>query len=297
MDFDEFLRLERGLTENSVRAYHTDIEKLVSYLSLDGRALIGPEELTCKDLQGFVRWLADIQIKPRTQARILSGIKSFYKNLIIKEKIDEDPTEQFQTPKIERKLPTVLSVEEIRSIEDSFDTGRVDGVRNRAIIETLYSCGLRVSELTELRLSQMNFEVGCVVIEGKGRKERIVPIGERARDYIREYVDGLRQTQKIEPGNEDYVFINRSGTKLSRIMIFNIIKEVASKVGITKVVSPHTLRHSFATHLVDGGANLRAVQEMLGHESIVTTEIYTHLDDSYLRSTMMEHHPYAKKEE
>lgn len=297
MDFDEFLRLERGLTENSVRAYHTDIEKLVSYLSLDGRALIGPEELTCKDLQGFVRWLADIQIKPRTQARILSGIKSFYKNLIIKEKIDEDPTEQFQTPKIERKLPTVLSVEEIRSLEDSFDTGRVDGVRNRAIIETLYSCGLRVSELTELRLSQMNFEVGCVVIEGKGRKERIVPIGERARDYIREYVDGLRQTQKIEPGNEDYVFINRSGTKLSRIMIFNIIKEAASKVGITKVVSPHTLRHSFATHLVDGGANLRAVQEMLGHESIVTTEIYTHLDDSYLRSTMMEHHPYAKKEE
>ena len=218
-------------------------------------------------------------------------------NSELKEKIDEDPTEQFQTPKIERKLPTVLSVEEIRSLEDSFDTGRVDGVRNRAIIETLYSCGLRVSELTELRLSQMNFEVGCVVIEGKGRKERIVPIGERARDYIREYVDGLRQTQKIEPGNEDYVFINRSGTKLSRIMIFNIIKEAASKVGITKVVSPHTLRHSFATHLVDGGANLRAVQEMLGHESIVTTEIYTHLDDSYLRSTMMEHHPYAKKEE
>ena len=295
-DFTEYLKLQRGLTDNSVRAYRGDIEKLIKYLS-EEHPEVKPEMLETQHLQGFIVWLSENKISPRTQARIVSGIKSFYKNLILSEKLEEDPTEQFQPPKIGRKLPTILSVEEIEAMEATFNTNKYDGVRNRAIMETIYSCGLRVSELTELKLSNLHLDKGYIGVEGKGRKERVIPIGEKAGLYINEYVNGMRKTQKITEGMDDFVFLNRSGNKLSRIMIFNIIKEAAQKAGIDKVISPHTLRHSFATHLVDGGANLRAVQQMLGHESIMTTEIYTHLDDTYLRSTLQQHHPYLDDEE
>ena len=293
-DFKEHLTLERGLQPNSVKAYITDISKFVTYLksiSPDGTPM-GPEEVDVETLHGFWTWLGENGISPRTQARIMSGIKSFFHILLFMERIEDDPTEMFQTPKIGRKLPTVLSVEEIDAMEASFDTTKVEGVRNLAIVETLYSCGLRVSELTEAKLSDLHMEEGYVRVIGKGQKERLVPIGESAKRCIADYVGNWRSTVEVQAGSEDVLFLNRFGYKLSRIMVFNIIKEAARAAGITKVVSPHTLRHSFATHLVDGGANLRAVQSMLGHESITTTEVYTHLDSTYLRSTLVINHPY-----
>ena len=293
-EFKEYLKLERGLTDNSVKAYVTGIEKLTDFLK-ETDPEIAPETLSVDHMHGFMTWLGEKGISPRTQARIISGIKSFYKNLLLSEKMEEDPTAGMQTPKIGRKLPTVLSVEEINAMEETCDMTRVEGVRNHAIIETLYSCGLRVTELTELKISNLHFEEGYVTVEGKGRKERIVPIGERAKREIKEYVENWRTEQNINDGQEDYVFINKLGDKISRVMIFNIIKEATKAAGIEKIVSPHTLRHSFATHLVDGGANLRAVQQMLGHESIMTTEIYTHLDNTYLKSTLVNHHPYKEE--
>lgn len=296
-DFEAYLRLERGLTANSVKAYVTDIQKLVAFLSKDGGVPAGPDELTAESFRDFIVWLgAEEGIAPRTQSRILSGVRSFYKNLILSEKINIDPTESVQAPKLGRKLPTVLSVEEINALEAQFDTSKCEGVRNLAIIETLYSCGLRVSELTELRLSDLRFDEGYVIVFGKGQKERLVPIGGKAKENISEYLEQYRNEAVPAPGHEDYLFISRLGKKLSRVMVFNIVKEAAAGAGITKVISPHTLRHSFATHLVDGGANLRAVQEMLGHESIMTTEIYTHLDNEYLKSTLTQHHPYKPEE-
>lgn len=290
-EFRTYLRLERGLTVNSVKAYSNDIMKLVAFMEENG-GVVSPESVTAEMFRDFICWLGKNGISPRTQARILSGVRSFYKNLIVAEKIDSDPTEAVQAPKIGRKLPTVLSVEEIDAMEGVFDCSRPDGMRNLAIVETLYSCGLRVSELTELRISSLHFEQGYVQVEGKGRKERMVPIGGKAQKCIEDYLGTFRNEADVVAGNEDYLFISRLGRKLSRIMVFNIIKEAAAAAGIEKVISPHTLRHSFATHLVDGGANLRAVQEMLGHESIMTTEIYTHLDNSYLKSELVEHHPY-----
>ncbi len=294
-DFKTYLTLERGLTPNSVKAYITDIEKLISFLSQNGEAP-APSDLTPDMFRQFIEWLGKEGISPRTQGRILSGVRSFFKNLILSEKIEVDPTESVQAPKLGRKLPTVLSVEEINALEASFDLSKSEGVRNLAIIETLYSCGLRVSELTDLKLSDLHFNEGYVSVFGKGQKERLVPIGEKAKSNISDYLEGYRNDQNAAPGHEDYVFISRLGKKLSRIMVFNIVKEAAEAAGVTKTISPHTLRHSFATHLVDGGANLRAVQEMLGHESIMTTEIYTHLDNEYLKSTLVEHHPYKPEE-
>ena len=294
-DFQSYLKLERGLTDNSVKAYLTDIEKLINFLKQDGED-IAPEDVTPDKFREFIVWLAADGIGPRTQARILSGIRSFYKNLILSERIEVDPTEAIQAPKIGRKLPTVLSVKEINDLEDSFDLTKSEGVRNLAIIETLYSCGLRVSELTDLKISDLHFNEGYITVFGKGQKERLVPIGEKAKTNIDDYLTEYRTDAVTAPGHDDYLFISRLGKKLSRIMVFNIVKEAALAAGITKTISPHTLRHSFATHLVDGGADLRAVQEMLGHESIMTTEIYTHLDHEYLKSALVDHHPYKPKE-
>lgn len=293
-DFESYLKLERGLTDNSVKAYMTDIEKLISFLGESG-ADVTPENVTPDMFREFIVWLGVQGVSPRTQGRILSGVRSFYKNLILSEKIEVDPTESVQAPKIGRKLPTVLSVDEINAMEATFDLSKSDGVRNLAIIETLYSCGLRVSELTDLKISDLHFNESYVVVFGKGQKERLVPIGAKAKQNINDYLREYRDDAVAASGHEDYLFLSRLGKKLSRIMVFNIVKEAALGAGITKTISPHTLRHSFATHLVDGGADLRAVQEMLGHESIMTTEIYTHLDNAYLKSTLIEHHPYKEE--
>ncbi len=295
-EFKLYLKLERGLTGNSVKAYTNDINKLVEYLTEEEKEDVKPEDVTAEEFRNFINWLGKKGIGARTQARILSGVRSFYKNLIIAEKMEADPTESVQAPKIGRKLPVVLSVEEIDALEATFDQQKAEGVRNLAIVETLYSCGLRVSELTDLKMSCLHFEQGYVTVVGKGQKERLVPIGGKARTCIERYINEFRGETNIDHGYEDVLFLNKFGRSLSRIMVFNIIKEAAVNAGITKVISPHTLRHSFATHLVDGGANLRAVQEMLGHESIMTTEIYTHLDNAYLKSTLIEHHPYKDTE-
>lgn len=294
-DFQSYLKLERGLTDNSVKAYLKDIEKLIGFLKQDDDD-IAPENVTPDKFREFIVWLGSEGIGPRTQARILSGLRSFYKNLILSEKIEIDPTESVQAPKIGRKLPTVLSVDEINKLEGSFDSTKSEGVRNLAIIETLYSCGLRVSELTDLKISDLHFNEGYITVFGKGQKERLVPIGEKAKSNINDYLTEYRYESAVVPGHDDFLFISRLGKKLSRIMVFNIVKEAALAAGITKNISPHTLRHSFATHLVDGGADLRSVQEMLGHESIMTTEIYTHLDNEYLKSALADHHPYKPEE-
>lgn len=294
-DFQSYLKLERGLTNNSVKAYLTDIEKLICFLN-SGDQEVSPENVTPDLFREFIVWLGVQGVSPRTQGRILSGVRSFYKNLLLSEKIEIDPTEAVQAPKIGRKLPTVLSVEEINAMEATFDLAKAEGVRNLAIIETLYSCGLRVSELTELKISNLHFDEGYIAVFGKGQKERLVPVGSKAKKDIGEYMSEFRNAASAAIGHEDYVFLSRLGRKLSRIMVFNIVKDAALAAGITKTISPHTLRHSFATHLVDGGADLRAVQEMLGHESIMTTEIYTHLDHEYLKTTLVDHHPYKPEE-
>ncbi len=291
-DFRQYLKLERGLTDNSVMAYTRDLRKLTECLTEMGKADIEPKDVTPQDFSEFVSWLGRKKVAERTQSRIMSGVRTFYKSLIISEEIEADPTESVQAPRIGRKLPTVLSVAEIDAMEETFAKDTMDGVRNLAMIEVLYSCGLRVSELTNLRLINLRFSKGYITVVGKGRKERMIPIGERAKNCVLRYLREFRETVDILPAYRDYVFINKLGTTISRIMVFNIVREAAQAAGITKHVSPHTLRHSFATHLVDGGANLRAVQQMLGHESIVTTEIYTHLDNTYLKTTLLDHHPY-----
>lgn len=289
-DFRGYLKVEKGLSDNSIHAYVTDLTKLVQFLNDKGYK-IGPEEVLLTHLKEMMEWVTQKGISPRTQARIISGIKSFYKFLLIEEKIDRDPTALLESPKIGRKLPEILSVEEIDSIINAIDTKKPEGQRNKAILETLYSCGLRVSELIDLKISNLFFESGFIKIEGKGNKERLVPISTKAIKEINLYLSEYRRNLKIHVDSEDILFLNRRGKKLSRVMIFTIIKNLVSKLGFTKNVSPHTFRHSFATHLIDGGANLRAVQEMLGHESIITTEIYTHLDKEYLKNTMIQFHP------
>lgn len=298
--FKQYLLLEKSLSKLSLEAYMHDIHLLISWFELTNMKS-SPGEITIKQLQSFIKWLNDIGMSPASQARIISGIRNFFAFCVQEEIVFNDPTLLLETPRLKRHLPEVLAVTEIEKMISCIEAGKPSGARNRAIIEIMYSCGLRVSELTGIQLSGLHFEQGFIKVTGKGNKERLIPIGKSAIHYCDIYIHHIRIHQKIQPGFEDIVFINSRGKNLSRIMIFNIIKELALKAGIKKTISPHTLRHSFATHLVEGGANLRAVQEMLGHESITTTEIYTHLDRDYLRSTLQQFHPafqnnfYSKK--
>lgn len=285
--FSQYLRLERSLSPRTIEAYVHDVEKLNDFLS--GRKTLVEAELS--DIQDFLASLYDETISARSQARIISGLKSFYQFLVLEKKIAADPMELIDTPRIGRYLPTVLTVEEIAAIIDRIDLSLPEGHRNKAIIETLYGCGLRVSEAVNLRLSHLHFSEGFIRVVGKGDKERLVPISETAQKAILNYVDGQRQQLKIKKGEEDFVFLNRRGARLSREMIFMMIKKAAADAGIVKTISPHTFRHSFATHLVEGGADLRAVQDMLGHENITTTEIYTHLDREYVKRVVSQFHP------
>ncbi len=285
--YKQYLQLERGFSPNTLDAYLTDLNKLFSFLSTEG---INPTNTTLEDLQAFSAGLHDIGIHPRSQARIISGVKSFFRFLILNDYIQADPSELLEAPNRGFTIPEVLTVEEIDSLISSIDLSKPEGQRNRAILETLYSCGLRVSELTNLRLSDLYFDEGFIQVEGKGKKQRLVPISPRAIREIKNYLID-RNMQNIQPKFENYLFISRRGKNISRIMVFHIIKEQAEQIGITKNISPHTFRHSFATHLLEGGANLRAIQCMLGHESITTTEIYTHIDRNMLRSEIIEHHP------
>lgn len=285
--YQQYLKLEKSLSKNTLEAYMTDLDKLLNFLHIEGIEIL---DVCLDDLERFSAGLHDIGIHPRSQARILSGIKSFFHFLIMADYLEADPSELLEGPKIGLKLPEVLTLEEIDSIIAAIDLSKNEGQRNRAILETLYSCGLRVSELTNLKISDLYFDEGFIKVEGKGSKQRLVPISPRAIKEIKLYfID--RNRGKIKKEYEDYVFLARWGNSISRIMVFHLIKELAQTAGITKNISPHTFRHSFATHLLEGGANLRAIQCMLGHESIATTEIYTHIDRSMLRSEIIEHHP------
>ena len=285
--YRQYLKLEKSLSDNTVDAYLTDLDKLLAYLTLENINIL---DVRLENLEDFSAGLHDIGIHPRSQARILSGIRSFYRFLIMEDYLESDPTELLESPQTGFKLPEVMTVEEIDLLIGSIDRGTKEGQRNRAILETLYSCGLRVSELCNLKLSELYFEEGFIKVEGKGSKQRLVPISPRAIKEIRLYFTD-RNLMKIKPGFEDFVFISNFGKNISRIMVFHIIKELAARIGLKKKISPHTFSHSFATHLLEGGANLRAIQCMLGHESIGTTEIYTHIDRNMLRSEIIEHHP------
>jgi integrase/recombinase XerD len=288
--YETFLRLEKSLSQNSVSAYANDINKLILFIE-EHYPNLTPETVKLAHLRKFVEWMNQKGISPRTQARTISGIKSFYKFLLIEEAVENDPTTLLESPRIGRKLPEILTDEEINKLIDAIDDTKPEGIRNKAILETLYSCGLRVSELVDLRLSNLHFEQEFLKIGGKGEKERLVPISKRAIEDIKKYLVVSRKKLNIEKGNENIVFLNRRGKKLSRVMIFTIIKNLADKIKLNKNISPHTFRHSFASALVQGGADLRTVQEMLGHESILTTEIYTHLDKEYLKDTVNKYHP------
>lgn len=294
--FKNYLILEKSLSANSIQAYLSDIDKLrlFSHQEINSRS---PDQLEMQDVEKFLSWLYGFGLGERSQARILSGIKAFYKYLLMEDLISDDPTDLIEGPKIARKIPDVLSFEEIELILGTIDLSQPNGHRDRAILETLYACGLRVSEASGLLLSNVFFEDGFVKIVGKGNKERLVPIGEHALHQIQFYKKGFRNKLPVIKGHEDYLFLNRFGKQLSRISIFKLVKETALKAGIKKSISPHTFRHSFATHLIEGGANLRSVQEMLGHESITTTEIYTHLDLNFLRDTILNFHPANRKKE
>lgn len=289
-EYKHYLKLERGLSANSVEAYLNDVKKLL--LFTEGKNHGFSIEKTDKTLlRNFIRWINQIGLSASTQSRIMSGIRNFFSFLVEEQIIDSNPADQIDLPRIGRKLPEVLSVEEINEIIKCIDHSTPEGVRNRCIIEVLYGCGLRVSELTELKLSQIYFQYDYLKIIGKGNKERMVPLGSEAKKQLLLYIGNVRKYHKIAKNHQEYVFLNKSGKKLSRVMVFMIIKDLGKKAGIAKNISPHTFRHSFATHLVDGGADLRAVQEMLGHASITTTEIYTHLDTSYLKDIIIQFHP------
>lgn len=289
--FKAWLQLEKSLAGNSVEAYLRDLDKLSAFFSEEKKA---PKDITLKDLERFIKYIAELGMTPTSQARIISGLRSFYKYCLLEQITLTDPTTLLESPKLKRALPDVLSFEEIEAIINQIDLSKPEGGRNKAMLETLYSCGLRVSELVELKLSSLYLDVGFIRVIGKGNKERLVPIGSDAVKYIKIYRDNIRAHIPIKKGQEDILFLNRRGSMLTRVMVFLIIKELVQKAGITKTISPHTFRHSFATHLVEGGADLRAVQEMLGHESITTTEIYTHLDREYLRDTLQQFHPAFK---
>ncbi len=289
--FKSYLMLERSLADNTIEAYSRDLKKLVDFLEL--RALeLSPQEIESRHLEDFIFWLNGIGLGARSQARLLSAVKTFYNYLLHEDLISTDPTDLLEGPRLSRKIPEVLSYEEIQAMLSAVDLSHPQGGRNRAMLETLYACGLRVSELIDLRISNLFLDVGFIKVLGKGNKERIVPIGEEAIKHIQLYWEGERRGQmNVKPEAENMLFLNRRGRKLTRNMVFIIVKDVAKRAGIKKNVSPHTFRHSFATHLIEGGADLKAVQDMLGHESIITTEVYTHLDTDYLRETILTFHP------
>ncbi|MFM2207759.1 MAG: site-specific tyrosine recombinase XerD [Bacteroidota bacterium] len=290
--FKTYLKLERSLSANSVEAYLHDIALLAGFLEESDMKLT-PAQVTYDHLQQFLVSVNERKISARSQARIISGIKSFFKYCLMENIVSNDPSQLLESPRLGRKLPDTLSVEDINRLIGAIDLSKPEGVRNKAMLETLYSCGLRVSELTGLKLTNLHSEIGFIRVTGKGDKERLVPIGKVATKQIKMYLEGVRNHLVIQPGNEDFVFLNHRGRRLTRVMVFTVIKRLAEKIHLQKNISPHTFRHSFATHLIEGGADLRAVQEMLGHESITTTEIYTHLDRDYLRSTILKHHPRA----
>jgi len=288
--FSAYLKLERSLSGNSIEAYLNDVDKLVQYyLFIDKNLSLN--DVTLTDLRAFITWLNEVGMQANTQARVISGIKAFFAYLMQENIVDDDPTAMLEAPKVSRKLPDTLNIHEINDLIDAIDASKPEGMRNKAIIEMLYGCGLRVTELVELRLSNIYAETEFIKVVGKGNKERLVPIGSVALKLLDIYTTQIRVHLNIKKGQEDFIFLNRSGSRLSRISVFNLIKSLAEKTGIHKSISPHTLRHSFATHLIEGGADLRAVQEMLGHASITTTEIYTHLDRDYLKSVIMQFHP------
>jgi integrase/recombinase XerD len=287
-DFVSYLKIEKGLAENSILAYQNDVEKLSEFaIHLNKSA----EQLSYDDLKNFIAELFDLGLSPRSQARIISGIKQFYAFLLIENLIKDDPSELLEQPKIGRKLPEVLTIEEIDALIAAIDLSKNEGHRNRAILETLYSCGMRVSELINLKFSDLYFDEGFIRVIGKGNKERLVPVSPQVQKEIELYQNHIRRHLEITKGHENFVFLNRRGSQLTRVMIFTIIKDLAKAIGLKKTISPHTFRHSFATHLIEGGANLRAIQDMLGHESITTTEIYTHLDQRFLRDAILNFHP------
>ncbi len=288
--FKAWLQLEKSLSDNSVEAYIRDVDKFTQFLQAAG-TLQSPEQVELPTLQQFLQWITELGMTASSQARIISGLRSFYKYCQLEQIVKTDPTLLMEAPRLKRALPDVLTFEEIETIIAQIDLSKPEGGRNKAILETMYSCGLRVSELVNLKISCLFTDVGFIRVIGKGDKERLVPIGSNAVKYIGIYRNSIRTHVPVKPGHEDILFLNRRGTKLSRVMIFLLLKDLVKLAGITKNISPHTFRHSFATHLVEGGADLRAIQEMLGHESITTTEIYTHLDREYLRSTLVQHHP------
>ena len=288
--FKDYLKLERSLSGNSIDAYLTDIDKLFQYFdSINKHTNL--KDVTSNDLKLFITWINELGMLPSTQARVISGLKSFFSFLLLEQIITIDPTALLESPRLSRKLPDTLNIIEINQLIEAIDASKPDGMRNKAILEVLYGCGLRVTELISLRISNIHYESEYIKVIGKGNKERIVPIGASALKFIKIYIEESRVHISIKKGFEDYIFLNRGGTGLSRISVFTMIKALALKAGINKSISPHTFRHSFATHLIEGGADLRAVQEMLGHSSITTTEIYTHLDRDYLKGIITEFHP------
>lgn len=288
--FKAYLQLEKSLSEHSIQAYLDDVGKFMQYCEIEN-IRFEPKNIQLQHLTGFIAWLHDLGLSATSQARIISGIRAFFRFMALEKMIDTDPSQLLEMPKLGRKLPEVLSVEEIDRMIAAIDLSKPEGERNKAIIETLYGCGLRVSELTELRISNLFLNDGFIRVIGKGDKERLVPISEITIRYLKNYLELIRVHIPVKKGFEDIVFLNRNGRKLTRQMIFIMIRDLAARAGIHKTISPHTLRHSFATHLIDGGADLRAIQEMLGHASITTTEIYTHLDRQYLRDTIIQFHP------
>jgi integrase/recombinase XerD len=288
--FGTYLKLERSLSANSIEAYVRDVEKLAQFINIKYVGL-NPLAITGKHLQAFLEYINELGMSAFSQARILSGIKAFYKYLLFEELIEKDPTTLMEGPKLGRQLPDTLSYEEIVKLFEAIDLSSPEGARNRAMLEVLYSSGLRVSELVELKLANVYFDIGFLRVIGKGNKERLIPVGRDALKYLKIYLEEVRVHIPVQKGFESNVFLNRRGRKLTRVMVFLVIKSLALQTGLKKIISPHTFRHSFATHLIEGGADLRAVQEMLGHESITTTEIYTHLDRDYLRQVIQEFHP------
>lgn len=292
--FRAYLLLERSLSPNTIEAYLNDVQKFVRYLEIENLPAL-PLQVQREDLEKFILWVNRLGLEANSQARLISGLRAFYKFLLIEDMIDDDPTELLEGPRLRRKVPEVLSVHEIQAMLAAVDLSEPLGVRNRAMLEVLYACGLRVSELVNLKITGLFCEAGFVKVTGKNDKERLVPIGQEAVRFLNMYLEHVRGHHgKIHPGHENVVFLNRNGARMTRVMVFYIIKELAEKAGVVKNISPHTFRHSFATHLVEGGADLKAVQDMLGHESITTTEIYTHLDTEYLKQTIYLYHPRLK---
>lgn len=293
-NYKTYLILEKSLSSNSIEAYLNDITKLARFCA-EQHQVKEPEKVTYEILKNYLTFVGEVGVTNRTQARCISSIRSFFKFLVFDGQLENNPTKQLEAPKIGRKLPNILTVEEIDSMLNAVEMFKPEGQRNKAIIEMLYSCGLRVSELIGIKMSNINYRLNIVKIEGKGNKERIIPLSKNAKAEIKQYLKVYRDYLDITEECKDVLFLNKRGSSLSRVMVFNIIKHLATRAGIKKNVSPHTFRHSFASHLVSGGADLRAVQDMLGHESILTTEIYTHLDDNYLRDTINKFHPRSKE--